>query len=59
MIDRKIIYNKNILIAVDESENARRAVSYVSQLLTGVKGFKGLNPACHQPTGRGLLSHIC
>jgi len=33
-------FNKNILIAVDESENARRAVSYVSQLLAGVKGFK-------------------
>jgi nucleotide-binding universal stress UspA family protein len=34
------IFNKNILIAVDDSENARRAVSYVGQLLTGVKGFK-------------------
>jgi nucleotide-binding universal stress UspA family protein len=33
-------FNKNILIAVDNSENARRAVSYVSQLLEGVKGFK-------------------
>jgi nucleotide-binding universal stress UspA family protein len=33
-------FNKNILIAVDDSENARRAVSYVSQILTGVKGFK-------------------
>lgn len=33
-------FNKNILIAVDESENARRAVSYVEQLLSGVKGFK-------------------
>jgi nucleotide-binding universal stress UspA family protein len=33
-------FNKNILIAVDDSENARRAVSYVSQLLSGVKGFK-------------------
>jgi nucleotide-binding universal stress UspA family protein len=32
--------NKNILIAVDESENARRAVSYVGQLLGKVKGFK-------------------
>jgi len=42
MIDRKIVYNKNILIAVDESENARRAVSYVSQLLAGVKGLKVL-----------------
>ncbi len=35
-------FNKNILIAVDDSENARRAVSYVSQLLAGVKGFKVL-----------------
>jgi len=42
MTDKNKIYNKNILIAVDESENARRAVSYVSQLLTGVKGFKVL-----------------
>ena len=42
MIDRNKIYNKNILIAVDESENARRAVSYVRQLLKGVKGFKVL-----------------
>jgi nucleotide-binding universal stress UspA family protein len=33
-------FNKNILIAVDDSENARRAVFYVSQLLAGVKGFK-------------------
>jgi len=33
-------YNKNILIAVDESENARRAVSYVAQLLGGAEGFK-------------------
>ena len=33
-------FNKNILIAVDDSENARRAVSYVSQLLADLKGFK-------------------
>jgi nucleotide-binding universal stress UspA family protein len=33
-------FNKNILIAVDESENSRRAVSYVAQLLGSVKGFK-------------------
>ncbi len=32
-------FNKNILIAVDESENSARAVSYVGQLLGGVKGF--------------------
>jgi len=31
--------NKNILIAVDESENSRRAVSYVGQLLGGIKDF--------------------
>jgi len=34
------VFNKNILIAVDESHNARRAVSYVGQLLGGLKGFK-------------------
>ena len=33
-------FNKKILLAVDESENARRAVSYVAQLLGGVKGFR-------------------
>jgi nucleotide-binding universal stress UspA family protein len=33
-------FNRNILIAVDESENARRAVSYVGQLLGGLAGFK-------------------
>ena len=33
-------FNKNILIAVDESDNARRAVSYVGQLLGGLPGFK-------------------
>ena len=32
-------YNRNILIAVDESANARRAVSYVAQFLGGIKGF--------------------
>ena len=40
MINSEKNFNKNILIAVDESENARRAVSYVGQLLAGVKGFK-------------------
>jgi nucleotide-binding universal stress UspA family protein len=34
------VFNKNILIAVDESENSRRAVSYVAQLLGGMEGFK-------------------
>jgi nucleotide-binding universal stress UspA family protein len=33
-------FNKNILIAVDESPNARRAVLYVGELLGGVVGFK-------------------
>ena len=41
MIITEKTFNKNILIAVDDSENARRAVSYVSQLLKGIKGFKG------------------
>ena len=38
--EEKFSYIKNILIAVDESENARRAVSYVAQLLGGLEGFK-------------------
>lgn len=33
-------FNKNILIAIDESENSRRAVSYVGALLGGLPGFK-------------------
>ena len=40
MDNTKDSINKNILIAVDESENSRRAVSYVGQLLGGVKGFR-------------------
>jgi len=32
-------FNRNILIAVDESENAARAVNYVAQLLGGIRGF--------------------
>lgn len=40
MTDQEKIFNKNILIAIDESENARRAVSYVGQLLGGLEGFK-------------------
>jgi len=32
-------FNRNILIAVDESENSRRAVSYVGQMLGGIEGF--------------------
>nr|HDN01301.1 universal stress protein [Deltaproteobacteria bacterium] len=39
-MDKGHTFNKNILIAVDESENARRAVLYVAQLLEGVKGFR-------------------
>lgn len=34
------LFNKNILIAIDESENSRRAVSYVGQLLGGLPGFR-------------------
>ena len=33
-------FNKNIMIAVDASENARRAVLYAGKLLAGLKGFK-------------------
>jgi nucleotide-binding universal stress UspA family protein len=40
MSESEFKVNKNILIAVDESENARRAVSYVGQLLGGLPGFK-------------------
>jgi nucleotide-binding universal stress UspA family protein len=40
MPEEQLKINKNILIAVDESENARRAVSYVGQLLGGLPGFK-------------------
>jgi len=40
MTDGNKTFNKNILIAVDDSDNARRAVSYVAQLLGGVSGFK-------------------
>jgi len=42
MIHTETGFNKNILIAVDESENARRAVSYVSRFLSGTSGFKVL-----------------
>jgi len=33
-------FNRNILIAVDESDNARRAVDYVAALLGGIEGFQ-------------------
>ena len=42
MINSETGFNKNILIAVDASENARRAVSYVSRFLLGISGFKVL-----------------
>lgn len=31
--------NRRILVAVDESENAKRAVHYVAELLKGIPGF--------------------
>jgi hypothetical protein len=40
MASQDKVFNKNILIAVDESENARRAVSYVGQLLGGLEDFR-------------------
>ena len=40
MASEKKFYNKNILIAVDNSDNAARAVSYVGQLLGSLEGFK-------------------
>ncbi|MEA1899685.1 MAG: universal stress protein [Thermodesulfobacteriota bacterium] len=39
-MNKELVFNKNILIAVDESENARRAVLYVAQLLKGAEGFR-------------------
>jgi len=42
MFDNEEMFNKNILIAVDESDNARRAVAYVGRLLEGAKNFKVL-----------------
>jgi nucleotide-binding universal stress UspA family protein len=40
MVIEERVFNKNILIAVDDSDNSRRAVSYVAQMLGGVGGFK-------------------
>jgi nucleotide-binding universal stress UspA family protein len=37
---KEMEFNKNILVAVDESENAQRAVSYVAQMLGGLPGFR-------------------
>ncbi len=39
-MESKKAHNRNILIAVDESENATRAVSYVRDLLNGLPGFR-------------------
>jgi nucleotide-binding universal stress UspA family protein len=39
-MDNNEVLNRNILIAVDDSDNSRRAVSYVARLLGGIKGFK-------------------
>lgn len=38
--DQNPIVNKSILIAVDESSNARRAVFYVARLLGGLPDFR-------------------
>lgn len=35
----KSAFNRNILIAVDTSENAHRAVAYVGRMLGGIPGF--------------------
>jgi nucleotide-binding universal stress UspA family protein len=40
MVAEESAFNKNILIAVDDSDNSRRAVSYVGQLVGGMGGFK-------------------
>jgi len=40
MTSERRVFNKNILVAVDHSDNARRAVDYVGQLLGGAKGFR-------------------
>ncbi len=42
MVANEKVYNKNILIAVDESDNAHRAVAYVGRLLEGAKDFNVL-----------------
>jgi nucleotide-binding universal stress UspA family protein len=33
-------FNRNVLLAVDDSENARRAVDYVGFMLGGLEGFR-------------------
>lgn len=42
MNNNEKVFNKKIMIAVDESDNARRAVAYVGKLLEGVKNFNVL-----------------
>jgi nucleotide-binding universal stress UspA family protein len=40
MIEQKSQFNRNILIAVDDSENSQRAVRYVGQMLTRIPSCK-------------------
>jgi len=40
MSPKEGVFNRNILIAVDDSDNSERAVSYVAQLLGGTGGYK-------------------
>ncbi|MDY6953098.1 MAG: universal stress protein, partial [Thermodesulfobacteriota bacterium] len=40
MTSKRRVFNKNILVAVDHSDNAKRAVDYVGQLLGRAEGFK-------------------
>jgi nucleotide-binding universal stress UspA family protein len=40
MTEPKSKFNKSILIGVDDSENSRRAVSYVGQMLSEVRGCR-------------------
>jgi nucleotide-binding universal stress UspA family protein len=40
MSEMKTSFNKNILIAVDDSENSERAVNYVAQILAGGQGYQ-------------------
>lgn len=48
--------NRNILIAVDASENSRRAVQYVAGMLGGMKGFKATVLSCDPGAGRRRVS---
>ncbi len=38
-MNKKLNKNRNILIAVDGSENSKRAVLYVSEIINGMEGF--------------------